>query len=228
MGKLDDITRVFRTTISDRKFSRSEKQAVSRLLDSDYSLNKEEREQLRNILFELARQALDGRENKKVLDWLETANKLLLHPHDSGVYFSPGRQCREAIAEELNRAALSVDICVFTISDNRLSEAILDCHNRGVKVRIITDNDKTEDRGSDIYNLAARGITVRVDNTPHHMHHKFAVFDRKRLLTGSYNWTRTAAECNHENILLSDDQRIVSPFRTEFDSLWDQLKNFQL
>lgn len=52
------------------------------------------------------------------------------------------------------------------------------------------------------------------------MHHKFAIFDRKTLLTGSHNWTRSAARANQEKIVLSEDVRLVADFRGYFDRLW--------
>jgi phosphatidylserine/phosphatidylglycerophosphate/cardiolipin synthase-like enzyme len=52
------------------------------------------------------------------------------------------------------------------------------------------------------------------------MHHKFAVFDGLYLVTGSYNWTRSAATHNEENIVVSSDPRLVADFKRTFDSLW--------
>jgi phosphatidylserine/phosphatidylglycerophosphate/cardiolipin synthase-like enzyme len=52
------------------------------------------------------------------------------------------------------------------------------------------------------------------------MHHKFAVIDGKTLLTGSYNWTRSAADFNEENVVVTDDPRLVSSFAAEFEKLW--------
>ena len=54
------------------------------------------------------------------------------------------------------------------------------------------------DLGSDIERHVKAGIAVKVDRTEHHMHHKFAVVDGKSVVTGSYNWTKSAAEFNQE------------------------------
>ncbi len=53
------------------------------------------------------------------------------------------------------------------------------------------------------------------------MHHKFAIFDHRLLLTGSYNWTRSAASDNEENFILSGDPRLLKSFAGMFDKLWD-------
>jgi mitochondrial cardiolipin hydrolase len=52
------------------------------------------------------------------------------------------------------------------------------------------------------------------------MHHKFAVFDARTLLTGSYNWTRSADEYNKDNFLVTDDPHLVQAFSATFDRLW--------
>jgi phosphatidylserine/phosphatidylglycerophosphate/cardiolipin synthase-like enzyme len=135
-------------------------------------------------------------------------------------HFSPGDACLMVICEELRAARESADLCVFTITDDRISKAVLDAHRRGVRVRIITDNDKALDQGSDVHRLRRAGIAVREDDTPYHMHHKFAVFDGESMLTGSYNWTRGAAENNQENLVVSNDPRLVDPFTREFETLW--------
>ena len=67
---------------------------------------------------------------------------------------------------------------------------------------------------------AARACAVKVDDSPHHMHHKFALFDRQTLATGSYNWTRGAAEKNQENLVLLQDSRLIAKFSREFEKIW--------
>jgi phosphatidylserine/phosphatidylglycerophosphate/cardiolipin synthase-like enzyme len=162
-----------------------------------------------------------------VIDWLEGAIKSLLPrpPEDArtaAARFSPGHECLRAIVGELQRAARAIDVCVFTITDDRIVEEILATHRRGVRVRIVTDDDKSLDLGSDVDRMSRAGIEVRMDATPDHMHHKFAIFDHERLVTGSYNWTRSAAEHNHENVVITDERALVVAFERTFDRLWDR------
>ena len=55
------------------------------------------------------------------------------------------------------------------------------------------------------------------------MHHKFAVADNDLLLTGSYNWTRSAATENDENIIVTNNRKLVNSFQSKFDELWKRL-----
>jgi phosphatidylserine/phosphatidylglycerophosphate/cardiolipin synthase-like enzyme len=96
----------------------------------------------------------------------------------------------------------------------------------GVEIRIISDNFKVEDTGSDIEDLSRVGIPVKLDTTDNHMHHKFMIVDNKIVLTGSYNWTRSAALYNQENILSMDDEEVVSKFSNEFEKLWLNCEEF--
>lgn len=135
-------------------------------------------------------------------------------------FFSPGEDCLEAIREGFDRARRRADVCVFTITDDRITTAMLEAHRRGVQLRVISDNDKSYDVGSDIERLTRAGIAVRIDRTEHHMHHKFAIFDGEVLLTGSYNWTRSAAQNNEENIVVTREGALVRGFSEEFERLW--------
>jgi phosphatidylserine/phosphatidylglycerophosphate/cardiolipin synthase-like enzyme len=100
---------------------------------------------------------------------------------------------------------------------------VLAAHRRGVAVRLITDNDKVFDNGSDVIALQRAGVPVRVDQSAAHMHHKFALFDQRWLLNGSYNWTRSAATENEENLVLCNDPALLRQFAQAFDALWEQL-----
>ena len=136
--------------------------------------------------------------------------------------FSPGDQCKKIIMDAIRSAQDQIDICVFTISDDQISSLIKDAFNQGLGVRIISDNDKMLDLGSDIKDLADAGIEAKIDKTEYHMHHKFMIVDHKTVLTGSYNWTRSAEEYNEENVVLIHHEPTAKQFEVEFDRLWEQ------
>ena len=184
---------------------------------------------LRNRAFDIARDAMRGEPvaTLEVLRWLEQVVKTLdaadeAAPVVSSAYFSPGDTCLRRLCDLMRGCRDTLDICVFTIADDRLTEAILDCHARGVQVRVVSDNDKQHDSGSDIDRLRAQGVQVRVDDAPSHMHHKFALFDGRVLANGSFNWTRSATRDNDENLVVSDDANLVRVFGLQFGKLWQQ------
>ena len=212
-------------SLEDRRLSRSERQALGALASSFES--SADRDLIRRKAFEIVRAEFA---DPTLLDWLEDVLKAVRDASESArkdsvaeAYFSPGDECLRAIDRRLRSARKSVDICVFTITDDRLAGAVLDTHRSGVAIRVITDNAKAEDLGSDIERLEQAGIAVRVDRSPYHMHHKFAIFDGSTLMTGSYNWTRGAAVDNEENLIVTNEPRLVEPFRSTFDRLWASL-----
>ena len=182
---------------------------------------------LRNRAFDIAREVIlaTPAETLDVLRWLEQVVKTLdaaneAAPVVSSAYFSPGDTCLRRLCDLMRGCRDTLDICVFTIADDRLTDAILECHARGVQVRVVSDNDKQHDSGSDIARLRDRGVPVRLDDAPYHMHHKFALFDGRVLANGSFNWTRSASTSNEENLLVIDHPQLVSSYAREFDELW--------
>ncbi|MGI9469236.1 MAG: phospholipase D-like domain-containing protein [Rubripirellula sp.] len=224
-----NIKDALQITLDDHRMSRGEKRALAKVIeqhvDSDHELS-----HARSVLFELARQELSDPHALKILDWVEEASKVLAERPDpdksskAEAFFSPVDNCTSKIIRLFQETRRKADVCVFTITDDRIKDAILDAHQRGILVRIISDNDKSNDLGSDIYQLERAGVPVRCDRTDYHMHHKYAIFDGKSLLTGSYNWTRSAARNNEENFIVTADSSLLQRFENSFAELWEQLK----
>lgn len=222
----DEVDQVLRQTLEDERLSRGEKQALTALF-GDHGDDPQRLAFFRHRAFEIARRELQGQRAGRVITWLEEVVKALAAaaepetaPRLAEAHFSPGDRCRRRIVSLIKQARRRAEICVFTITDDTIARALLDAHLRGVALRVISDDQKAVDRGSDIEDLARAGVPVRVDNSEHHMHHKFAIFDHAYLVTGSYNWTRSAASFNEENIVVSDDKRLVSAFSSTFEKLW--------
>jgi len=218
-------------SLADCHLSRSERKGMSQVL-AQLGDHPSQWRQFRNRAFEMTRQAMKDSRDVALVNWLEDIlNSLegrskLPKTTQSRAYFSPGDQCRAKIIDLLHTSRQYVDICVFTVTDNHIRQAIESIHRRGVRIRMITDNDKSSDHGSDVARFANLGIPVKVDETDYHMHHKFALFDETQLLTGSYNWTRTAASVNNENFVVMNEPRTVKAFSDEFERLWKSLPIF--
>jgi mitochondrial cardiolipin hydrolase len=225
---VEDILALLAGGIADGRLSDDEKRELVGALQAA-SLRDEDLRRLRNHSFDLVRQRLADPLQLALLKWLEGVVRSLDGQRPSTAQFSqeaafsPGMACLQTIQRCLRHARKSIDICVFTLSDDRIAKEVQAAHRRGINVRIITDNDKEDDAGSDIGRLRDAGITVVVDRTEAHMHHKFAIFDGEKLLNGSYNWTRSAAQYNEENLVLSNDRRLVEEFSGQFEKLWRDL-----
>ena len=225
-AELDAILRQF---LVDHKLSASERQTLMAWAEKNIT-TEQKRGVARSRLFEAARTAVTDPAAVEVIDFLEAALKVIVPAQNtagsapsSAACFSPGEACLGMIVNHLINARRTIDICVFTITDDRISNTILAAHKRGVKIRIITDNEKAYDAGSDVPRFREAGIPLVVDESPFHMHHKFAIFDGQRLLNGSYNWTRGAAAQNEENIIDTDDRNLIAKFQHEFEALWTGL-----
>ncbi|GAB1256610.1 phospholipase D-like domain-containing protein [Aurantivibrio plasticivorans] len=230
MTKLQAINEQLHSVLADANLSNPEKSELQALAQQ---LDNEKLSFLRNRAFDVARtQLLQATRQQSDTDclatlrWLEQLMKIVTQAQTNGelirsAHFSPGESCRNKLLDLIHQAQLHIDICVFTISDNILSESIIKAHSRGVNIRILTDNDKSEDMGSDIEELTAAGIKLAKDDSSNHMHHKFAIFDNTWLATGSFNWTRSATKNNEENILVINDSLLIKEYQSEFEKLWD-------
>ncbi len=224
------LDRLLRESAADAVLDDEEKFELREL---GASLSRDRVRYLRNRAFDLVRerwaqQDPDPDVNQApltMLHWLEQVVKTLDASGDppaveASAFFAPGDDCLRKLRELCLSAKRGIDVCVYTISDDRLTEVLIDAQRRGLKVRILSDNHKVHDSGSDVNRLRERGIDVRLDDTDFHMHHKFALFDGARLASGSFNWTRGASTGNEENLVVTDDVRLVRSFGARFEQLW--------
>ena len=136
-------------------------------------------------------------------------------------YFTPGTECEDRIIAELGRAT-TIDIAVYSITNPKIANAIIAAHQRGARVRIITDRTMAGHKSSMIDELVTAGIPVRVNRRHKIEHNKFAVFDNRRMVTSSYNWTTAATKYNSENCIFLTQP--VQEYTKRFEVLWNAYK----
>ena len=226
---LDELLDQIQSTLEDTQLSDAEKRTLTHAL-REASPAEEGLRQLRNRAFDLVRERTADTGQLGLLKWLEGVVRALdvaRAPQAAQRHlacFSPGPACRQLIQQQLRDTRSHADLCVFTLSDDRITDEVLAALRRGVALRLITDNDKQLDSGSDVARLRQAGVPVVVDRTEAHMHHKFALFDGRWLINGSYNWTRSAGEFNEENLVLTNDAGLVRQFSAQFQALWTALQ----
>uniref|UniRef100_A0A8C6QYE9 Mitochondrial cardiolipin hydrolase n=2 Tax=Nannospalax galili TaxID=1026970 RepID=A0A8C6QYE9_NANGA len=133
-----------------------------------------------------------------------------------------GESSLSRLLRALLAARSSLELCLFAFSSPQLGRAVQLLHQRGVRVRVITDCDYMALNGSQIGLLRKSGIQVRHDQDLGYMHHKFAIVDKKVLITGSLNWTTQAIQNNRENVLIMEDAEYVRLFLEEFERIWEE------
>lgn len=137
--------------------------------------------------------------------------------------FFPSEESLNRVIAYLNSAKRTMEISIFTITNNRLADALRRAKDRGVAVRVISDDANLEMLGSDVRALQDYGIPIKVDaDLKSHMHNKFVLIDDNVLMTGSFNWTVQAVKKNQENLAVVEDPVLVGLFKQEFEKLWLQ------
>ena len=220
---LDDLL----STADDEHLSRSERKALRALIE-EADLDDRARAELVVRLVRSVGERLRDPRDRGLVDWLGDAAGMLTpregggHP-PSRVVFGPEDPMVETLLGALQAARQLVDIAVFTITDDRVTQTLLGLHRRGIRLRILSDDAKAWDPGSDIHRLAAAGVAVFTDRSEGHFHHKFAVIDARVAITGSYNWTRGADRDNRENLVVSQEPALVDQYARAFARMWAEL-----
>jgi phosphatidylserine/phosphatidylglycerophosphate/cardiolipin synthase-like enzyme len=224
---MDSIKAYIDQALDDNFLSKDEVKHLRLLMSAGY-LSPRDRVYLVQYAIDRAAVKATPENQQYLFKWLKKVTQTLgdfgsdeMH---NNAYFSHVHDLRDKVISCLEGAGQTLSISLFTISDNPISQAIREAHSRGVQVKIVTDDEKITDMGSDIFRLKHHGIPVKIDSSKSLMHHKFVVIDRNKVLTGSFNWTRSASEINNENILITNNQRIVSAFNQEFERLWEQME----
>ena len=225
---MDKLLAYLESSIADEVFSKNEKKTFKALV-REKLLDQNQLNFLRSKVYELANAKINPTNYQFIVEWIRTATSALVAPavETCDAFFSPGDACRNEIIRHIGAATTQLQICVFTISDDLITRSLVAAHQKGLRIKVITDNDKSLDAGSDIEQLARAGLAVKMDTTTNHMHHKFMVADQRTLITGSYNWTLSAAKYNHENILVTREAGVIKLFMQQFDQLWKVMKEFQ-
>lgn len=141
----------------------------------------------------------------------------------------------------LAEARQQVDLALFVLSEQSITQTLGQLHERGVRIRLLADPGFANRSFSEVLDLLGTALPdhrckLEAHNQPlerpldgvgtpqlasgDKLHHKFAVIDRQRVITGSFNWSPSAAHQNDETLLVIDSPLLAQHFTAEIDRLW--------
>ncbi len=136
-------------------------------------------------------------------------------------YFSPDDGVAAHIVALIDEAQENVVFAAFSFTSDAIAEAMIAQAGRGVTVAGVFEEEQyRSNRGGEFDRLRGAGLDVRLDGNVYNMHHKFIVIDGQVVITGSYNFSRSAEERNDENVLAIYDPAIASQYLAEFERLF--------
>ena len=172
---------------------------------------------------------------------------LVLNQQQVSVLFAPHRRKNQTngltlIKQKLKNANDSIDLALFVFSAQELADVLAQKQAEGVAIRALIDQSFAYRSYSELLDLLGQQLpdhrcmiekgnkpwsspltTAGVPQVPRgdKLHHKFAVIDNRTVITGSFNWSASAAHRNDETLLVIESPQLAAHFSREMDRLWE-------
>ena len=138
--------------------------------------------------------------------------------------FSPKGGVEDLLVDAIGRAKSSVDVAIFSFYSQRVADALIAAAGRKVVVRVVSDGSQSR-RSQPVLALSKGDVDLRLSagrGGAGVLHHKYALFDGKLLMSGSYNFSANAEQFNFENDLFTVAPGETAAFGGEFAAIWAQ------
>ncbi|MBP8973022.1 MAG: hypothetical protein KBH93_04035 [Anaerolineae bacterium] len=133
-----------------------------------------------------------------------------------------GSPVEAALVAALDGAQQTVDVAIYELESQPVTDALIRAAERGVRVRVVTDGEyglESPDATFDQLELA--GIPIVSDGARRgYMHNKFVVIDGLYVWTGSTNLKPNAFYRNNNNAMLIRSSRLAQNYTAEFEELF--------
>jgi len=124
----------------------------------------------------------------------------------------------DAMRDAIDRAQTSVDLAGYNLGMDRIGWALLQARERGVRVRLVLDDDAIGRRVPKM--LIEQGMDVVSDPDNPIMHNKFLVIDGKEVWTGSLNLTDSGNYKDNNVVLHVRSREFAQNYTVEFEEMF--------
>lgn len=126
------------------------------------------------------------------------------------VAFSPADRPEALLIDVIGAARSSLHVQAYAFTSRPIAQALVAAHRRGVRVEVLADaRMNRRGTGNVLPELIEAGIPVALETRYAAAHNKVMIADAAgpgcALVTGSFNFTRSASKRNAENLLVLRD-----------------------
>ena len=133
-------------------------------------------------------------------------------PENIELCFTPPSGCAAVIVKAISKARESIYVQAYGMTSPAIVEALIKAQSKGVKVRILLDKSNLKDKWSKMGTLLEADIDVGIDKVSGIAHNKVMILDKRIVITGSFNFTRSADSRNAENVIIIDDSVVAKQY----------------
>ncbi len=126
--------------------------------------------------------------------------------------FTPPSNCARLITDVIDQAKNTIHMQAYGLTHPEIINSLIKANERGVKVRILLDRSNLTQKYSKIEELKQAGIEIGIDTVSGIAHNKIIIADLYTVVTGSFNFTVSAAKRNVENVLIIQDSNIAHSY----------------
>jgi phosphatidylserine/phosphatidylglycerophosphate/cardiolipin synthase-like enzyme len=137
-----------------------------------------------------------------------------------GVYFTPPANAAAALVNAIDASKREVLVQAYGFTHNAIAQALVRAHQRGVVVRVLLDQKSQSSNRYVMDVLTDAQIELRQDGKHAIAHNKVMVIDQAIVITGSFNFTNSAATRNAENFLVLKSADLAEKYRLQWQNHW--------
>ena len=129
---------------------------------------------------------------------------------------------QSSIIDNIQHTNQEIKVAVAWFTNKEILGELIEKLKEGIKVQLLISDD--------VINLKLKkekflehGGELKIIPTEHDrfLHEKFALFDEKTLVTGSYNYTYNAEYRNFESVIISDDENLIKQYKIRFNKIFN-------
>jgi len=138
------------------------------------------------------------------------------------VYFSPRGGIEDKIVNLINSANSEIEFEMYAFTSRDIADALIDKKSIGLDVKGVLDETWSDNNSYSKYDyLKDNGVDVLKDGNDYTLHDKVMIIDSSIVITGSYNYTKSANSKNAENLVVLYDSYIASKYDSEFEKIYE-------